>query len=219
MYSYKIKKMPKTLLYPIFLKFSSKLQDNFWRFVYEDLSYGITPYGVYIQDDYICCYIKNKEFSWKIVEDNVDSVQQLHELLQKKAGILSEKDKVEKKENLKEEKMKEGKSMNKKTYRDNLIQNYIIKEGKKYEIRIDILKNLLSFLNNAFLFKVISVSDIVFNKLGEMESIKGIEFKKNKVVIKYHLFSNVTSSSISEDEVKKHNISSLWKIFLEELRF
>ena len=102
----------KKILYPIFLKLSCKMQDNFWRYVYEDLAYGRTPYGLYLQDDYLCCYIKNKEFSYKIT-DNESTLDELHDLLKKKAGILSEKDKIEDRDSLLNEKLTKIKSIQK----------------------------------------------------------------------------------------------------------
>mgnify|MGYP001474951737 FL=1 len=208
--------MAKDIKYPIFLKLSSKMDDNFWRFIYEDLAYGKVPYGLYIQDNYLCCYIKNKEFSYKIT-NNSDSLDELHSLLRKRAGILSEKDRIHTRENLYNQKITEMHSINKKNYRDNLIQNYVICQGKKNNIKLDILKNLLMFLNNAFLFKVISLNDITFDNQS-IESIKGILFKKNKIIIKYNLFSNVNNISIVEDEIKKQNIIQLWKIFIDEMK-
>ena len=208
--------MAKDIKYPIFLKLSSKMDDNFWRFIYEDLAYGKVPYGLYIQDNYLCCYIKNKEFSYKIT-NNSDSLDELHSLLRKRAGILSEKDRIHTRENLYNQKITEMHSINKKNYRDNLIQNYVICQGKKNNIKLDILKNLLMFLNNAFLFKVISLNDITFDNQS-IESIKGILFRKNKIIIKYNLFSNVNNISIVEDEMKKQNIIQLWKIFIDEMK-
>ena len=208
--------MSKEIKYPIFLKLSTKMEDNFWRFIYEDLAYGKVPYGLYIQENYLCCYIKNKEFSYKIT-NNSDSLDELHSLLRKRAGILSEKDKIHTKENLYNQKVNEMHSINKKNYRDNLIQNYVIHQGKKNNIKLDVLKNLLMFLNNAFLFKIISLNDIKFHE-HSIESIKGILFKKNKIIIKYNLFSNVNNISIVEDEIKKQNIMQLWKVFIDEMK-
>lgn len=208
----------KKILYPIFLKLSSKMTDNFWRYVYEDLSYGKTPYGLYIQDEYLVCYIKNKEFSYRINDSTEESLEELHVLLKKRAGILSEKDKIEDRETLLNEKIEQTKSIHKKTYRDNLIQNYIIRQGKKYNIKTDVLKNLLSFLSNAFLFKVISLQDIQF-KLDRIESIQGIIFKKNKILIQHDLFSNIHNTSIVEDELRKQNVLELWGQFLNGIEY
>ncbi len=202
----------------MFLKMSSKMTDNFWRYVYEDLSYGKTPYGLYIQDEYLCCYIKNKEFSYRITDSTEESLEELHLLLKKRAGILSEKDKIEDRETLLNEKIEQTKSIHKKTYRDNLIQNYIIRQGKKYNIKTDVLKNLLSFLSNAFLFKVISLQDIQF-KLDRIESIEGIIFKKNKIFIQHNLFSNIHNTSIIEDELRKQNVLELWGQFLNGIEY
>lgn len=208
----------KKILYPIFLKLSSKMTDNFWRYVYEDLSYGKTPYGLYIQDEYLVCYIKNKEFSYRINDSTEESLEELHVLLKKRAGILSEKDKIEDRETLLNEKIEQTKSIHKKTYRDNLIQNYIIRQGKKYNIKTDVLKNLLSFLSNAFLFKIITLQDIQF-KLDQIESIQGIIFKKNKILIQHDLFSNIHNTSIVEDELRKQNVLELWGQFLNGIEY
>lgn len=206
----------KKILYPIFLKLSCKMQDNFWRYVYEDLAYGRAPYGLYLQDDYLCCYIKNKEFSYKIT-DNESTLNELHDLLKKKAGILSEKDKIEDRDSLLNEKLTKIKSIHKKTYRDTLIQNYIIREGKLYNIDIECLRKLLKFLNNGFLFKIISLQDLCFTTDQNMiESIRGIVFEKNRIKINHDLFSNIHNVSIEEEEIKKQNVIQIWKNFVEE---
>ena len=99
-----------------------------------------------------------------------------------------------------------------------MIQNYIIRQGKKYNIKTDVLKNLLSFLSNAFLFKIISLQDIQF-KLDRIESIQGIIFKKNKILIQHDLFSNIHNTSIVEDELRKQNVLELWGQFLNGIEY
>ena len=54
------------------------------------------------------------------------------------------------------------KNINKKFLRENLIQNFILKKGKQYNIKLEHQKNLISFLYIAFLFKSITISDIHF---------------------------------------------------------
>ena len=85
--------MKKDIIYPIFLKLASTMEDTFWKYIYEDLSYGKCPYGIYLQNDYICCFIKGKEFSYHMDEKNKKSCEEIHHLLKYKAGILSEKEK------------------------------------------------------------------------------------------------------------------------------
>lgn len=203
------------ILYPVFLKISSKMTDNFWRYIYEDLAYGKTPFGLYIQDNYLCCYIKSKEFSFKITDSTEESLDELHLLLKKRAGILSDKDKIENKDTLLNENIQQTKTIQKKSYRENLIQNYIISQGRKYTISMENLKKILMFLQNAFLFKVLSLSDLDI-KEDKIHSIKGIVFKKNKIIIEHDLFSNIHSFHVSEDEIKKTNIIDLFSNFILE---
>ena len=210
--------MKKEIIYPMFLRIASSMEDTFWKYIYEDLSYGKCPYGIYLQNDYICCFIKGKEFSYRIDEKNKKYCEEIHHLLKYKAGILSEKEKIQQKEDFfRNKKSTDKKFMNKKFLRENLIQNFVLKQGKKYDIRMDHKKNLISFLYVAFLFKVISVHDLMFEN-DEIVSIDGIEFSPQKIVIKKKLFLH-NNIPIPSDEEKKINISSLWNTFLNDLRF
>ena len=60
----------KEIIYPIFLECCQYTTDIFWENVFEDLSYGKTPYGTYITKDFLCCNYKEKEFSYKIEKNN-----------------------------------------------------------------------------------------------------------------------------------------------------
>ena len=89
----------KEIVYPIFLECCQYTTDIFWENVFEDLSYGKTPYGTYITKDFLCCNYKDKEFSYKI-EKNKDTEQlynDIFNLLSKKLGLLSQRDKIKKK--------------------------------------------------------------------------------------------------------------------------
>ncbi len=82
--------MKKEIIHPIFLQLASNMEDTFWKYIYEDLSYGKCPYGIYIQNDYICSFIRGKEFSYRIDETNQrKTCDDIHHLLKYKAGILS----------------------------------------------------------------------------------------------------------------------------------
>ena len=56
------------LLFPFLLKCSSHTDDPFWKYIFEDLSCGKSPYGAFIQKDFLCCNFKNKEFIYKLDE-------------------------------------------------------------------------------------------------------------------------------------------------------
>ena len=88
--------MKKQIFYPVFIKCLSFISDPFWRFVYEDLAYGRCPYGLYLQKNYLCCGIKNKEFTYKIEPDKdpEELFNDTYGLLKNRLGILSEKEKL-----------------------------------------------------------------------------------------------------------------------------
>ena len=56
----------KEIVYPIFLECLTFAEDNIWKNIFEDLAYGIAPYGTYISKNFLCCGYKDKEFSYKI---------------------------------------------------------------------------------------------------------------------------------------------------------
>ena len=209
--------MKKDIIYPIFLKLASNMEDTFWKYIYEDLSYGKCPYGIYLQNEYICCFIRSKEFSYRINEQNPKCCEEIHHLLKYKAGILSEKEKIQQKEDFfRKKKTNEKKFMNKKYLRDNLIQNFVLKKGNKFNIKLEHKKNLMSFLNIAFLFKAISVHDLEF-KDDEIEYIDGIDFENNKVMIKKKIFSN-TSTTIQVEDDKRSNIYIMWQNYMQDIK-
>ena len=129
------------LVYPFFLKCCEYTDDIFWKFVFEDLAYGKSPYGTYITKNFLCCNYKNKEFSYKI-EPNKDPKQlfeNIHRLLFYKFGLMSEKDKLSRRkifENTKntiENNCKQSwNNIKKKNIKNIIIENFIIRMKKKY---------------------------------------------------------------------------------------
>ena len=63
---------------------------------------------------------------------------------------------------------------------------------------------------------MIQINDIVF-KEGEIESINGIEFKHQQIIIHKKLFQNNLNLS-SPDEEKKINILQLWINFVTDVK-
>ena len=49
---------------PRFLLCSSYTNDNFWKQIFSDLSRGKLPRGIQMNDEYISCGYKNKEFNY-----------------------------------------------------------------------------------------------------------------------------------------------------------
>lgn len=215
--------MKKDIIHPVFLRIASQMDDTFWKYIYEDLSYAKCPYGIYIQNDYICCFKKGKEFSYRIDENNENILEELHDLLKNKAGILSEKEKIQQKEEFFQSKNDEKrKTMNKKHIRDNLLQKYILQQSKIYDIKLEHCKKIINYLYTAFMFKNISMENIQFED-GYISNIDGIEFSDRKVsIVKNLLYNQKTEFNeniiyLSEED-KKKNLSHYWLAYLHDLK-
>ena len=214
----------KEIVYPIFLECCQYTTDIFWENVFEDLSYGKTPYGTYITKDFLCCNYKDKEFSYKI-EKNKDTEQlynDIFNLLSKKLGLLSQRDKIKKKIDFYniEEEIKEGRknwsSIRKKNIKDLLIEKYVIDMKNKYSLSIKQAKYLLSIIFIAMVFKVITVKDIHYEN-GKISHIEGIEFKKKQVIVLrdiYNIETNLNSCILIEPNLMSYN----WEKYLTALK-
>ena len=64
----------KEILYPIFLKVSQLSKDTFWVYLYEDLAYGICPFGTYIDQDVIYCRFKGKQFNFNFQNKSCEKI-------------------------------------------------------------------------------------------------------------------------------------------------
>jgi len=213
----------KEIIYPIFLECCEFSEDTFWKNVFEDLSYGKYPYGTYITKDFFCCNYKNKEFSYKIErKDPKILYNDIYELLSKKLGLLSHKDKIKKKIDFSilEEEIKENRknwsNIRKKNIKDLLIENYVIEMKKKYELTVKQARELLSIIFIGMVFKVITVKDIEYSD-GVIKNINGISFDKKEIILDRDIYDfelNLTTYII----VDKKSMSDNWEKYLELLR-
>ena len=213
----------KEIIYPIFLECCELIDDTFWKNVFEYLVYGKCPYGTYINKDFFCCNYKNKEFSYKIERKDPEILyNDIYDLLVKKLGLLSHKDKIKKKidfNNIEEEIKEYRKSwsnIRKKNIKDLLIENYVIDMKNKYDLSVKQARNLLSLIFIGMVFKVILVKDIVYED-GVVRNINGINFKKNEIVLErdiYDFQTNFTPYIL----IEKKLMADTWHKYLENLR-
>jgi len=200
--------MTTKLVYPIFLECCQYTKDNFWKYIFEDLAYKKTPYGIYIYCDYICCNYKGKEFNYKInnTKDSKKLFNDIYNLFNKRFELLSERDKINRSlfEDTNNTYLKKNKY--------NTIFKYIIDMKKKWELTIKQANKLLSAIMLAFLLKLLKSSDIKY-KNEKIIKINGIDFKKNKIIYKKNLFKNFyIQSSLEIIHTKK--LSDFWKKYL-----
>lgn len=213
----------KEIIYPIFLECCTFATDKFWENIFDDLSYGKTPYGTYINKNFLCCSYKNKEFSYNIErKDPKELYLDIYNLLTKKLGILSHKEKIKKRTDFHntESKIKECRqswgNIRKKNIKDLFIELYAIDMKNKYTLTIKQTKYLLSVIFIAIMFKVITPKDINYEN-GRIQNIDGIEFTKNKIIIKRNIYNMEVNFSTEVFDDKKI-MSENWEKYISSLR-
>lgn len=180
--------MRKTQLkYPEFLKCCNHTDDMFWKFIFEDLAYGNTPYNVYIYKGNLCCNTKGREFTYRIdFSDDQALFETVYDLFTSKLNIISQSDKESTYKNFISEKEDSNigwGDIKKKNLKDILLQRYVIDMKNKYSLSIFQAKRLLSSLYVLIYFKYITSEHIQIkyvDKKLRIESIAEIEFKNGE---------------------------------------
>jgi|LauGreDrversion2_6_1035139.scaffolds.fasta_scaffold00703_6 hypothetical protein len=214
--------MKKTIFYPIFIKCLAFINDPFWRFVYEDMAYGRCPYGLYLQKNYLCCSIKNKEFSYKIEpEKNPEEIyNETYSLLKQRVGLLSEKEKLAQREkafrNRLTNKKDEWVSVKKKMIRDTLLENFVLQKSNNFDLSVNVAKKILSLLIIGLMFKTLNSKDIFYSN-GFIQDINGFVFQPKKVFITKNIYSNKTLKSTEEDNSTIKLMNSYWPQYLSDM--
>jgi hypothetical protein len=213
----------KEILYPIFLECCQFAEDTFWENIFEDLVYGKTPYGTYINKNFLCCSYKNKEFSYKIErKDPKILYDDIYSLLTNKLGILSQREKNKKRidfyrtENEIKENTQDWANIRKKNIRDTLVELYVIDMKQKYKLTNLQAKNLLSSIFIGLIFKVINSKDITYED-GKITKIEGIEFRKGGYTLIKNIY-NVEYDFTLEQDTEKKVMSENWKKYLTSLK-
>ncbi len=174
----------KEIIYPHFLNCCQETEDLYWKYIFEDLSYGRAPYGVYFTKGFMCCGFKGKEFSYR-VDPNIPIPQLFKEvktILKSKLGIQSSSDILSSREKF--EKTSERLALNecddwnlikKKEVKCLLLENFIISQSKSLNRMQQ--KKLLSSLMLAIQLKIINNEDIIINEGRIVEIDKWEEIK------------------------------------------
>lgn len=212
------------LIYPFFIDCCKYTDDIFWKFVFEDLAYGKTPYGIYLTKNFLCCNYKGKEFSYKIdsKKDKKVLFEEIYEILHKKFGLLSKDDKVKRKkmfENTEAEIQDNNKNWNKirkKSIKQNIIEKYSIDMKRKHKLTSIQVKKLFSIIIIGLIFKTITIEHISYSN-GEIRHIDGISFQEGKMEISPDLYK-FNSVSSPEIIINENNMSDQWEKYLKTIR-
>ena len=213
----------KEIIYPVFLECCEFSTDSFWENMFEDLAYGKTPHGTYINKNFLCCSYKNKEFSYKIErKDPIELYTDIYNLLTKKLGMMSYMEKIKKRVDFEEteSRIKEFRqdwgNIRKKNIKDLLVERYVIDMKNTYSLSLKQSKYLLSIIFIALIFKVFTSKDIEYGD-GKIKSISGIEFTNKKILIKrgiYDIDVNISEEMFEDKKIMKDN----WEKYLSSIK-
>lgn len=186
------------IIYPIFIKCIKYTDDIFWKNIFEELTYGRCPYGIYISNDYICCNYKDKKFSYKIFTDkNPETIfLELKQVLTNTFGLLSKEDKlknnkifIRKQQELVNTLNNEWSNIKKKNIKLILLEKYIISKSNSFNLTLQQSKDLYNKILLGLLLKTIHNNQIIYeNKIIKditCVSFKDKEFIFNTDVYKY----------------------------------
>lgn len=210
-------------MYPFFLECCQYTDDSFWKFVFEDLAYERPPIGTYINKNFLCCNYRGKEFSYKIDKTKESEVLyvEIHSLLFNKFGLLSDKDKANKRRlfDSKQDELRDinsscWKSIKKKSIRQKIIENYVIDMRKEYNLSIPQSKRLLSIIIIGLIFKTIISNDIEY-KSGKIVCISGISFQQKKIILDRDIYN--TEQNYTSLIINKPLLSDLWEKYKIQL--
>ncbi len=215
----------KDVLYPFFLEACELTDETYWKTIFEDMAYGICPYGSYISRDFLCCNLKGNEFSYKIEKKR--NIKELYtdvrELLSKNLSISSHSDKIKNKYNFfeileeqqKNDHLKWG-NIRKKNIKDIMIEKFIIKKKSEFTLTWKQCKSLLSIIYVGLIFKVITASCIKYNN-ETIENIEGIIFSDRKIKLTIDIYNNNVKQSVSHKN-ETILLSDLWDKYITNLQ-
>jgi len=212
------------LLYPIFLEVCKYAdEDIFWKYVFEDLAYGRAPYGTYITKNFLCCNYKGKEFSYKIEVTKEPQVlfNEIYNLLHTKFGLLSDKDKIKKRQifdsvNDNKDWNNNWNSIKKKNIKNIIIENFIIKQKTKNSLSIKQTRKLLSLIIIGIIFKTITSDDINYENC-QINDIEGIKFEEKKICVTKNI-CDFGSNLLPEIVIEKKTMSDNWDKYISSLK-
>jgi hypothetical protein len=214
----------KEIIYPFFLECVQFCSNSFWEEIFEELAYGKCPSGTYISKNFLCCSYKDKKFSYKIErKDPEELYNDVSTLLKNKLGILSQKEKSQRKfmfhelEKTIRDSRQNWSGIRRKNIKDIMYEKYVIDIKKKYQLTIKQSKYLLAVIFVSIMFKIITPKDITYND-NKIQSISGIEFEKGKIILQRPLYIKTESAPLNEMVITEELMSENWETYLNSLK-
>jgi len=169
--------------YPIFLKALANVDDEYWINIFKGLSNGISPKGVYVNEKYITCSIKNAEFSLNYTLYHYNELYDILKSRFKKCKYLySSLDKNERqtkiktiRKELQNQQFEKSNVLRNKTCRNIALFDFVLSKQEKYNLTNEYTEQLVRILHDLINRKIITNHDI-FLEDGKIITIKGITF-------------------------------------------
>lgn len=220
------------LMHPVFLNCCRFAVDIFWKNLFEDLAYGITPYGTYIANDTINCRSSSGAIVSTLI-DNIDPEKtyiDVYNILFNVMNISSPEQRIQAQDvfrTIEESTLsarQQWTDIRKKNTKDILIDIFISKNKEKYNLSLRDSINLKTNITSALAFGTITSADIHMDE-GYIVSIDSISFKDGKVINSTpphttidNDISDITETIQSIDiKNKTKSISDLWKKYIEDI--
>lgn len=179
----------KEILYPYFLECTQFTNgDKYWNSIFENLSYGICPHGVYINNNYLCCNHKVHKFRYSLLNKNPKTLyKDIHKILSK-LGLMSKKDKLSIYSDNDDFLLTDWYLIKKKSIKNTLIEKYVITKQKEHNLSDQTTQELLKVIRLGILLKTILHKHITFNN-NVIEDINCIHFKNNSYDIDIDIYN------------------------------
>jgi hypothetical protein len=214
-----MKQKKKEICYPIFLQVSQFTKDNFWIFIFEDLAFGITPFGTYIDNSKtIHSRLKGKQFNYNFSNKTSKEIyNDLIDIFKNKLKIFSKLDYYIQKtqfDKMLEEKNKDWKDIKKKNIKDILIENYVIEMKQKYSLSVSQTQKLLHCILLGFNFKLLINKDVNYDSEEcKIKNISSIQIQPLKL-LRILKSNDDKYYNITTDDFLKLNLKDYWSKFL-----
>ncbi len=211
--------MIKDIIYPFFLYCTKYTTDEYWKNIFEDLSFGETPHNVFISKNMIQSIIKGKEFVYKInpTEDPEKIYKDLRSILSDKMNILSPTE-LQKNKNLipkTKTTIDKWSNIKKKTIKDILLSNYVVAICKDKDVTKNKTSDLLDIITLFISLKILDNNDIILSD-NKISRIEGLFFDDNMATFRFDKHVDFTNNDIEVIEENKKMINE-WKKFVSQL--
>lgn len=164
------------IINPIFDQCAEVIEDKYWKDIFASASKGIFPRSFTYNNNYLIYHYGNQKTRVEVPENVREAISVCITFFQAEAGLYSNSDMDEMTQySLTEEIAKEWKDIKSVKIREFLIDRYLERVAKKYQISSETKKQLETLVYMALLHKDLDKSHIVYQN-GMVVCIQGLQY-------------------------------------------